>query len=428
MPNSALLLKLAGFAAGLVLLLGSTVHADPASGVARLAYLNGAVSFSPAGEAEWVQATLNRPLVNGDRLWSAADGRTELQLDGAMLRMNSNTGIAILGLDDHIAQLQLTAGTLNVRVMRLGPNQVFELDTPNLAFTLRESGEFRIAVDPGGTSIFVRKGRGEARGEGAAYLVDTSQPYRFTGAGLRDYHTLAAGPPDAFDRWTAQRDQDLDRSVSIRYVSPGVIGYQDLDASGIWRADAVYGQVWVPLRVAPGWVPYRFGHWAWVHPWGWTWIDDAPWGFAVSHYGRWANLRGTWAWVPGPLHAHARYAPALRAFGTPGEHRVHGPNDSGERPPQHIFERPGMAQNTVPAARAGFIAQPPVSHPAFRATPPAAAVAAQPQTAPAQAAPRAEHFARPAHPAHERHAEKSEGSPHDKGRGEHREEKRRPNG
>jgi hypothetical protein len=43
-------------------------------------------------------------------------------------------------------------------------------------------------------------------------------------------------------------------------------------------------------------------------------VDDAPWGFAVSHYGRWANLRGTWGWVPGPVRTRAYYAPALVAF------------------------------------------------------------------------------------------------------------------
>jgi hypothetical protein len=62
-------------------------------------------------------------------------------------------------------------------------------------------------------------------------------------------------------------------------------------------------------------VPYRFGHWAWVEPWGWTWVDDAPWGFAPFHYGRWAFLpaRG-WAWVPGTIVVRPVYAPALVAF------------------------------------------------------------------------------------------------------------------
>ena len=144
--------------------------------------------------------------------------------------------------------------------------------------------------------------------------IDSRQPYRFTGTGLREYEYVDAPRPDEFDRWAIDRDRSYDNSVSARYVSPDVVGYQDLDANGTWRVDASYGNVWIPNRVAAGWAPYRDGHWAWVDPWGWTWVDDAPWGFAVSHYGRWANMSGTWGWVPGPVRSRAYYAPALVAF------------------------------------------------------------------------------------------------------------------
>jgi len=100
--------------------------------------------------------------------------------------MNDGTGVSVLNLDDRIAQLQLTQGILNVRVRRLEPGQAFEVDTPNLAFTLNKPGEYRIEVDSDGnaTTIFVRKGQGEVYGDGAAYTVDSRQPYRFTGTGL----------------------------------------------------------------------------------------------------------------------------------------------------------------------------------------------------------------------------------------------------
>jgi hypothetical protein len=292
------------------------VSADPPSRVGRLGYMTGGVSFSPAGENDWVRASMNRPLTTGDRLWTESRARTEIQLGGAVVRMGADTGVSILNLDNRIVQLQLTQGTLNVRVRRLLSNQVFEVNTPNLAFTLRQAGEYRITVDPDGnaTTIIVRQGRGEAYGEGAAYVLDSRQPYRFTGTGLRDYRYVNAPRLDEFDRWSSERDRRYDSSVSARYVSQDVVGYQDLDTNGTWRADVTYGNVWYPNRVTAGWAPYRDGHWAWIDPWGWTWVDDAPWGFAVSHYGRWANLRGTWAWVPGPVRSQAYYAPALVVF------------------------------------------------------------------------------------------------------------------
>jgi hypothetical protein len=290
--------------------------ADPPSRVARLGYTTGTVSFSPGGESDWVRATINRPLSTGDRLWAEAGGRAEIQVGGAMIRMNAGTGVSVINLDDRIAQLQLTQGVLNVRVRRLGPDQVFEIDTPNLAFTIRQPGEYRIEVDPDGdaTTIYVRQGRGEVYGEGASYVIDSRQPYRFTGTNLSDYRYVDQLRADEFDRWSGDRDRRYDMSASARYVSQDVVGYQDLDANGTWRADAAYGNVWFPNRVATGWAPYRDGHWAWVDPWGWTWIDDAPWGFAVSHYGRWTSIRGAWGWVPGPVQTRAYYAPALVAF------------------------------------------------------------------------------------------------------------------
>ena len=249
MQMQALRLRLFAFVAGVaVLAFSGWAGADPPSRVARLGYMNGAVSFSPAGESEWVQATVNRPLTTGDRLWADGGSRAEIQIGGAMIRMSGGTGLSVLNLDDRIAQLQLMQGTLNVRVRRLESGQMFEVDTPNLAFTLRQPGEYRIEVDPDGnaTTIVVRKGQGEVYGEGAAYVIDSRQPYRFTGTGLREYQYVEAPRLDDFDRWSSDRDRSYDSSISARYVSPDVIGYQDLDANGTWRADPTYGNVWYP--------------------------------------------------------------------------------------------------------------------------------------------------------------------------------------
>nr|MBP8298182.1 hypothetical protein [Burkholderiales bacterium] len=307
---AAMLLGVAALAAA------ASALADPPSRVARLGYISGAVSFSPAGEDEWVRSTINRPLVAGDRLWVNPGARAELQIGLAAVRLSGSTSVTLLNLDDRVTQLELTQGTLNIRVRRLPANQVFEINTPNLAFSLRRPGSYRIEVDPAddSTAILVREGLGEVFGEGAAYTVGVRQSYVYYGAGLRDYERISNPRIDEFDRWADERDRRASRSVSLRYVSPDVIGYEDLDANGTWRTVSGYGNVWVPSRVASGWAPYRDGHWSWVEPWGWTWIDDAPWGFAVSHYGRWANLGGTWGWVPGPARQQAVYAPALVAF------------------------------------------------------------------------------------------------------------------
>jgi hypothetical protein len=302
-----------GFAA---LLVCGMAAADPPARVARLANIGGAVSFSPAGEDEWVFATPNRPLITGDRVWADAGARAELQIGSLAVRLGSQTSVTILNLDDRVAQFQLAQGALHVRVRRIDPGQTIEVDTPLLAFSLRRPGDYRIDVDPASaaTTVAVRSGEGEAYGEGAAYTIGARQWYRFADSGLRDYQYDALPPADAFDTWTRDRDRREDAPVAARYVSPDVIGYSDLDEYGTWSAVEGYGNVWVPTSVASDWAPYHHGHWSWIEPWGWTWVDDAPWGFAPFHYGRWAYARERWCWVPGPVRVRPVYAPALVAF------------------------------------------------------------------------------------------------------------------
>jgi hypothetical protein len=290
--------------------------ADPPVRVARLGHVHGPVSFSPAGTDDWALASLNRPLVAGDRLWTDPGGRDELQLGGVALRMDGSTLLSILTLDDRVLQAQLSQGTLNVRV-RPGPAAgTIEIDTPNLALTIDQPGHYRIGVDPAGDTTVVRvdDGQAQAMGQYQNYAANPGQYLRFSGPDLRNVQALDPRYRDDFDRWAATRDQRADRALAARYVSPAMIGYDDLDDYGTWRTVPAYGHVWIPRGMQRGWAPYRDGHWAWIEPWGWTWIDDAPWGFAVTHYGRWAHLGGDWAWVPEPANAMPVYAPALVAF------------------------------------------------------------------------------------------------------------------
>jgi hypothetical protein len=305
-----------GIIGTLALLVSGIALADPPARVARLTQLNGTVTFSPAGEDDWAVAPANRPVITGDRLWSDTGSHAELDVGTASVRLGSETSVDVLNFDDRVMQLQLAQGSVNLRVNRILGDQFYEIDTPNLAFSVRRAGDYRIDVDPAGntTILSVRSGEGDAWGEGAGYTIGAGQQYTFTGQGLQDYSTAGLPPPDDFDRWTTDRNRREDAVASARYVSPEVVGYSDLDEYGTWRNVEGYGNVWVPTQVASGWAPYHYGHWAWVEPWGWTWIDDAPWGFAPFHYGRWAYLSSRWCWVPGPIAVRPVYAPALVAF------------------------------------------------------------------------------------------------------------------
>jgi hypothetical protein len=289
---------------------------DPPGRVARLNYTHGSVSFQPAGEEEWATAVVNRPITTGDKFWVDKKSRAELHLGSASIRLDQDTGFSFLELSDQVTQIRLTAGTMNIRLRRLDPDETFEVDAPNLAFSLLRPGVYRIDVNEEGdvTNIAVRSGEGEVTGGGQTFPVHAGQFGTFSGNDALASDVGDLRGQDDFDHWCADRDRHEDKAQSARYVSPEVIGYEDLDDYGEWQSAPEYGHIWVPRGVAVGWAPYRYGHWIWVSPWGWTWVDDSPWGFAPFHYGRWVSFRGYWGWVPGPVMARPVYAPALVAW------------------------------------------------------------------------------------------------------------------
>jgi hypothetical protein len=176
-------------------------------------------------------------------------------------------------------------------------------------------GSYRIGVDlAGNTTVATRDGQSQViTRAGRSVILRGGQAAQFGASGDVDVATLAA--PDDFERWSVQHEQrwasDQDAS---RYVASDVVGAEDLDSYGEWVEEPDYGYTWYPTGMAVDWAPYRYGRWLWVAPWGWTWVDNAPWGYAPFHYGRWTYLRQRWGWVPAPPGTRAVYAPAMVAW------------------------------------------------------------------------------------------------------------------
>ncbi|MFZ0284645.1 MAG: DUF6600 domain-containing protein, partial [Terriglobales bacterium] len=289
---------------------------DPPGRVARLSYSSGSVSFQPGGQGDWVTAVENRPLTTGDNLWADKDSRAEFQIGSTSARMDSETSVTFLQVDDQTTQLRLSQGSLIFRVRHLDDGDHFEIDTPNSAFQVQRTGEYRVDVNSAGneTDVTVWKGRGEVTGGGDSFVVIAGQRATFIGTDKLDHEIGQVPANDDFDNFAFDRDHNEDTAVSTNYISTEMTGADDLDEYGHWSYAADYGPVWTPIGVAPGWAPYRFGHWVWVAPWGWTWVESEPWGFAPFHYGRWALVGAGWCWVPGPVVVRPVYAPAFVSF------------------------------------------------------------------------------------------------------------------
>ncbi len=306
-----------------------TVQADdPPGRVARVNLLEGRGSLQLAGSETWVDDLLNRPLTGGDKLWIESGARAEVHIGSAVLRLGASTALQFIALDDRTIRLRLSAGSLSVRVRQLDVDEVFNIDTPAGDVELLDAGGYRLNVADRDerTRVAVWSGRARVQGTGGTQVLHANESAELFGGDQPGLELAAAGATDSLDLWAEDRDWREDNSRSAHYVSRDVVGYEELDGYGNWVVDPLYGSVWIPQHVIIGWAPYRFGYWNWIGPWGWTWIDDAPWGFAPCHYGRWVHRYDGWGWAPGPVHEHRPvFAPALVAWVDP--HPGHGRHD-----------------------------------------------------------------------------------------------------
>jgi hypothetical protein len=292
---------------------GGADPVDPPDRVARLAEASGKVwLFSPDAN-EWIAVDRNRPLTTGDRIATDNGAHAEVALGSTTLRLDSATELEIVLLDDNVFNVHLHSGSVAARIRQQSAVGEFMLDTDEGRFRARSVGRYRFDRFDQASDLTVDSGQAVYEGRNSALPLGPGQHAQFwlDASGVPQYNMLEPAR-DNFAAWNQERDRAEARPVaSTRYVSPEMTGAEDLDRYGQWEQSPEYGPIWTPRAVGVGWAPYSTGHWAFVRPWGWTWVDDAPWGFAPFHYGRWVHYRNRWCWAPGSYVARPVYAPAL---------------------------------------------------------------------------------------------------------------------
>lgn len=313
-------------------LCGAAVHAseadDPPGRVGRLGDMNGQVWLYTPDAGEWISAERNRPLTTGDRLSTDADARAELRVGSTSVRLDAGTELEILRIDDEQVSLQLHNGSVAVRLRHADAAREFDLRTAEGRFVTHRAGRYRFDRADEASHVTVWSGEAMYEGPGSALTVNAGQRAEFWLERNAAQYSITDPVRDEFSAWSGERDRADERSASSRHVSPEMTGAEELDRHGRWEQVPEVGTVWIPRTVPVGWVPYSAGHWAWVSPWGWTWVDDAPWGFAPFHYGRWVVVHNRWCWAPGSYVRRPVYAPALVGWVDAGRlrHRHHGPH------------------------------------------------------------------------------------------------------
>lgn len=296
----------------------------------RVALLAGPAQMWDAQTQQWIPLVLNRPVTVGDRIRTDRDARVEVQIGSLALLLGPVTDVDFPALDDRFVQARLVQGNLVARLRTLQWAQELLLSTPELQASAGGPGLYRLDRDTvsGGRSAAAAL-RGQLAVVGTVGRVDLVAGQRLEVLGPEAGGTTRRTTllQDAFASWVASRDGIPDAAPPVGVALPEITGVDMLERHGRWESHPEMGWVWVPLTVSSNWEPFRDGRWVWVRPWGWTWIDDAPWGFAPSNYGRWVQWRSRWVWSPSPIrhrpHPGPGYAPApQRDVRTPrDEHR-----------------------------------------------------------------------------------------------------------
>lgn len=290
--------------------------------VGRLAEFAGQVLLSTQDRPDdWEPIGTNYPITSGINLWVSADGRAEIDYGGGQFRLAGDTNVHVARLDDRELTLFVAQGQVIVRVRVQDPGEATFIDTPNTQLTLQRPGLYRIDVAPDrqSTTLVVREGEANVALPNGARRVLPGEAVNIAGSDPMVSSVRYAQAADGFDVWSANRDRAYEGLRASAYVSRQMVGAADLDRYGAWQSTQEYGPVWFPYAVAPDWAPYSDGYWANIGSWGPTWVDNAPWGYAPFHYGRWAFIGGRWGWCPGGYVARPVWAPALVAwYGGPG--------------------------------------------------------------------------------------------------------------
>lgn len=303
---------------------------DATARVARISFIRGDVQILRGGETDWEKATLNLPIVEGDQLVTSGGARLEIQFNNfSHLRLDENGSMTMAVLRPEGIAVSLSLGTMSMRVTDLEKSAGYiEVDAPKTTLSLLKAGTYRIdAGKAGDTDIqlsVTNGGEGRVYSDTAGFTLKSGRGARvfIDGSNAGEWETAdAARNSDEFDSWASDRDVVIAKRIKDayynQYYDQDIYGADDLNGYGEWVHSSQYGYVWRPFQSAidpySDWSPYRYGHWRWVPPYGWTWVNDEPWGWATYHYGRWVFDNGYWVWTPYGYYrpSHSWWFPAL---------------------------------------------------------------------------------------------------------------------
>jgi hypothetical protein len=281
----------------------------------QISLMDGDVQIRTEDTEEWVPASINMPLRDGDRIWVPEGGKLELRLrDGAYLRLDERSALEVLTLDKDSFQFYLTEGHAYANFS--GQRGSFlQMDTPVSSIRVYDRSIFKVDLSEDGLNeISVLKGSVDVESRSGKTTVKSGYTLTLEDETYAELSPL--GPPDDWEGWNTERDRRLaERRPPPSYLPEDLYAYSgDFETYGRWVYASGYGYVWTPrVVVSVGWAPYRIGRWVWIAG-DYVWVSYEPWGWVPYHYGRWAFVGSIgWCWVP-PVRGAVFWGPGFVAW------------------------------------------------------------------------------------------------------------------
>ena len=93
----------------------SLTSAEPPNRVGRVSLVEGNVSFFMDRSEGWKPARINYPVTSENSVWTEGASRAEVRIGASALRLDDNSIVDFVRIDDDQTQAYLQRGTVNIR-------------------------------------------------------------------------------------------------------------------------------------------------------------------------------------------------------------------------------------------------------------------------------------------------------------------------
>lgn len=292
------------FIAGLIFIMFAAPLFASGSGAVYLRYAEGNVQLLPSSTRNWLPASADTPIAQGDSLRITGAGNAELLVrDGTLLRITKGSSIKVISIEGSAVHFYLESGKAYVNFTGL-KGYPFFISTSSAQIDVLERATFRVDVDAKkDTHISVLAGELFVAQQQGKMKVIAGNRLIMKKGGARPLYTKPR-PADEWERWNRARDNEL-QPRSGRGQDADAAGPQAYPAEPESEGPRVSTGGYVYVESAPVYVYYYPGYYR-GYPCG-GWYGPCYRGYIGPGY-RYGGYRYRWPYRgwPGPARGYHR--------------------------------------------------------------------------------------------------------------------------